>query len=317
MIITVTLNPALDKTAFVEDQLKPGELNRLNNIRIDAGGKGINVSNSIHSLGGESIAVGFAGGSSGEELLALIAKKGLKTDFVRIGGITRTNVKVLDKGGQLTELNESGPEISIAEWEEMEQKLSGYGKAGNTIILSGSLPPGLAKNSYQKLCAILRRSKSKVFLDADGEAFKYALESGPEEVPDFIKPNRHELIEYFGIEDDKNISEIKLVELCRSLLCKGIKLIALSMGKDGAMFVNKNGAWRSPALDVDVRSSVGAGDSMIGALVFGFEQQLSDEQGFALAMAASVAACTTDGTNAPGRVLVDSLMAKVRIEKIG
>ena len=316
MIITVTLNPALDKTGSV-DLLKPGELNRLHNIQLDAGGKGINVSNLIHSLGGESIAVGFAGGSSGEALLSLIAQKGIKTDFVHISGITRTNVKVLDKDGKLTEINEPGPEISTSEWQEMEQKLCGFGKAGNIIILSGSLPPGIAKNSYQKLCAILRQSKAAVFLDTDGEALKYALESTPEVIPDCIKPNKHELIEYFGIEDDKNITDTKLMELCRYLLCKGIKLVALSMGKDGAIFVNKNGAWRSPALTIEVRSSVGAGDSMIGALALGLEQNMPDEQCFALAMAASVAACTTEGTNAPSRVLVDTLLTKVRIKKIG
>ena len=315
MIVTVTLNPALDKTAMV-DSLHSGALHRLRDVRLDAGGKGINVSGIIHSLGGSSIAVGFAGGGSGEELLALIARKGFKSDFVHIGGITRTNLKVLDPGGRLTEFNEPGPEITTEEWQAMEAKLSGYGKEGTTVILSGSLPAGLDRAVYQKLSAMLRRSGAAVFLDADGESLRYALESPPAEIPDFIKPNRYELCEYFGIKNGTDLTEAQLVELCRSLIDRGIKLVALSMGEAGAVFVSTNGIWRAPAIKVAVRSTVGSGDSMTGALVYGFEQCLPDEQCFALALAASAGACTTEGTNPPGRALIDELLAQVRIEKM-
>jgi len=315
MIVTVTLNPALDKTASV-NEMKPHSLNRLRNLRLDAGGKGINVSAVIRALGGRGIATGFAGGGAGGELLSLVAKKGLDADFVRIAGVTRTNLKVVDTNGSLTELNEPGPEVKPGEWLEMEKKLFGYGKAGNTVVLSGSLPAGLGMDTYQKLSAMLRSQGATVFLDADGEALKLALESHPSEVPDYIKPNRYELLQYFGLASDENISEKKLVELCCFLLCRGIKVVALSMGGGGAIFANKNGVWKSPALDVQVRSTVGAGDSMTGALVHGFEQGLPDEQCFALTMAASAGACITEGTNPPSRTLVDTLLAGVRMEKL-
>ena len=315
MIVTVTLNPALDKTAFV-DAMKPLALNRLRNLRLDAGGKGINVSAVIRELGGRSIATGFAGGGVGEELLSLLAGKGLEADFFRVSGVTRTNLKVVDMHGGLTELNEPGPEIKPGEWLEMEKKLSSYGKAGNIVVLSGSLPGGLPGDTYQRFSAMLRRRGATVFLDADGAALKLALESPPSEVPDYIKPNRYELLQYFGIADDETITEAKLAELCRSLLCKGIKLVALSMGEAGAIFSNRNGTWKFPAVDIQVRSTVGAGDSMVGALAYGFEQGLPDEQCFALAMAASGGACATEGTNPPDRVLVDTLLGRVRMEKI-
>ena len=240
----------------------------------------------------------------------------LEADFVRIAGSSRTNLKIVDDSGRLTELNELGPEIKPEEWQEMEQKLSGYGLAGNIAVLSGSLPAGLGNETYQKLSAMLRRRGAAVFLDADGEALKCALESAPDEVPDYIKPNTYELLQYFGMTHENNITEAKLAELCQSLLRKGIKLVALSMGEAGALFVNNNGAWRSPALMIQVRSTVGAGDSMTGALVYGFEQGLPDEQCFALAMAASAGACTTAGTNPPDRELVQTLLAKTRMEKI-
>ena len=124
MIITVTLNPALDKTASV-DVMRANALNRLQNVQLDAGGKGVNVSAIIRSLGGRSVAVGFAGGGAGEELLSRIAGKGLEADFVRIAGSSRTNLKIVDNSGRLTELNEPGPEITPEEWQEMEKKLSG------------------------------------------------------------------------------------------------------------------------------------------------------------------------------------------------
>jgi 1-phosphofructokinase len=314
MIITVTLNPALDKTARV-DVMRANALNRLRDVQVDAGGKGVNVSAMIHALGGESLALGFAGGGAGEELLSLIAKKRLKADFVRISAITRTNLKVVDKQGALTELNEPGPAIQAAEWREMESKLTGYGAPGNAFALSGSLPAGLGTDTYKRLSTLLRRAGAAVFLDADGDALKQALQSAPDAIPDYIKPNRFELLQYFGIPDDERVSEIRLAELCYSLVDKGVKLLALSLGAEGAIFASKRGIWRAPVVPVEVRSTVGAGDSMIGALVYGFEQGLPEEQCFALAMAASAGACATDGTKPPDRALVDKLLKQTRIEK--
>jgi 1-phosphofructokinase len=315
MIITVTVNPALDKTARL-DELRPGALNRLREVTLDAGGKGVNVSAMIRSLGGDSIAVGFAGGGAGDELLSRIAAKGLRGDFVRIAAVTRTNLKIVAADGSLTEFNEPGPPVQGGEWRELEQKLSGYGAKGNTVVLSGSLPAGIGADTYKKLSVMLRGAGAAVFLDADGEALKQALESGPEGVPDYIKPNRYELLQYFGIRDDEAVTETKLAELCHILIARGIKLAALSMGADGAMFVSRDGVWRSAAVPVKVRSTVGAGDSMTGALVHGFEQGLPMEQCFALAMAASAGACTTEGTNPPTRALVNTLLTRTRIERI-
>lgn len=314
MIITVTLNPALDKTARV-DVMRANALNRLREVQVDAGGKGINVSAMIRALGGASVAVGFAGGGSGEELLSRIDGKGLKADFVRIAAVTRTNVKVVDNEGALTELNEPGPAIKPEEWREMENKLSRYGVPGNIIALSGSLPAGLGADTYKCLCALLRRAGAAVFLDADGDALKHALESEPDSIPDYIKPNRFELLHYFGILDGERVSETRLVELCRSLIDKGVKLVALSLGGEGAIFASKNGVWRAAAVPVEARSTVGAGDSMVGALVYGFEHGLPEEQCFALAMAASAGACATAGTNPPDHALVDELLQKTRLKK--
>ena len=289
MIVTVTANPALDKTARV-DVMRPGALNRLEEVVIDCGGKGVNVSTMIHALGGDSIATCFAGGGAGEELLSRIAAKGLRSDFVRIKNTTRTNLKVVDREGRLTELNEPGPQVSAEEWRSLEERLFRYTGRNSVFVISGSMPRGLEADAYRNLCGALRSKGAKVFLDADGEALKLALCALPSAVPDYIKPNRYEILTFFGIGNDEKVTEELLLELAERLLEKGPTLCALSMGAQGALFVNREGAWRAPGVDVPVRSTVGAGDSMVGALVYGLEQGLKAEECFIAAMASSAGA---------------------------
>jgi 1-phosphofructokinase len=314
MIVTLTLNPALDKTARV-DMMRPDSLNRLRDVRVDAGGKGVNVSAVIRALGGNSIAAGFAGGSTGDEIVSRLANSGIRADFVRIASLTRTNLKVVADDGALTELNEPGPEITAEEWKLLEEKLLGYAQTGSIFVLSGSLPRGLPADTYRRICASLRKGGAAVFLDADGEALKFALDAPAEEIPDYIKPNRYELLQYFGVPDNGDISDAELAAYCKEFLSRGVKLAALSMGAAGAIFVNSGGVWKAPPLDVPVKSTVGAGDSMVAALVYGIEQGLAAEHCFALAMAASAAAVSTEGTKPPDKAAVDKLLKKVVLQK--
>jgi 1-phosphofructokinase len=310
MIITVTLNPALDKTAHV-DRVCPGALNRLRDVTVDAGGKGVNVSSVVSVLGGKTIAAGFAGGTTGEELLKRLDDRAIPHDFVRIAGDTRVNLKLIDDEGALTELNEPGALVSPGEWQALEKKLSSLASKDTIFVLSGSLPAGLGADTYRNLCLALRgRNGSRVFVDADGEPLRQALLAAP----DYIKPNRYELLQYFSAPPDT--PEPRLVEFCRELLAKGLSFVALSMGEEGALFVTEAAAYRSPPLPVPVRSTVGAGDSMVAALAYGLDQGLSPEQSMTLAMAASAAAVTTAGTKAPDLALVKELETKVQLYRI-
>jgi 1-phosphofructokinase len=311
MIVTVTLNPALDKTALV-DVMRANALNRLREVTLDAGGKGVNVSAMARALGGATLAAGFAGGYTGEELLARIAERGIAHDFVRITAMTRINLKVMDAEGRLTELNEPGPVILSEEWEALEQKLSALAAAGNIFVLSGSLPQGIPADTYKNLCVSLRSAGARVFVDADGEAFRRALEAPP----DYIKPNRYELLQYFGEEDDGSPTEAHLLGLLRKLLDRGVSLAALSMGAEGALFACPDAAWRAEALPVPVRSTVGAGDCMVGALAYGIERGLPWEECLALSMAASAGAVTTAGTKAPEVSMVEELLKQVRLRRV-
>lgn len=145
MIITVTMNPAIDKTIDVE-RLERGGLNRITHVEVDAGGKGINVSKTIHQLGGESIAVGFLAGDAGRTIQNVLHEWGIKTDFIEVEGETRTNTKVFERTGELTELNEQGPEISAQDMEALLNKLEGYANENTLFVLAGSIPQGVEKD---------------------------------------------------------------------------------------------------------------------------------------------------------------------------
>ena len=309
MIVTVTMNPAIDKTVEI-DALVPGGLNRIRKVEYDAGGKGINVSKTIRELGGESIATGFLGGNSGKTIASVLEERGIKGDFIWVDGETRTNTKVFEESGAVTELNEPGPAISEEQMEELLEKLEGYATEHTLFILAGSIPSGVDKQVYAKIIERVHQKGAKVLLDADGELFRNSLEAQP----DIIKPNRVELEEYAGFE--YRASEEDLLKLADGLMDKGIGTVAISMGKGGAMLVRDGYKVKCPALSVKAHSTVGAGDAMVAALAYAWDHALDHEETMRLCMATSAGAVTTIGTKPPARELVDTLMEQVIIENI-
>ncbi len=309
MIVTDTMHPAIDKTIEIE-ALLPGGLNRIQKVEYDAGGKGINVSKTIHELGGSSIAVGFLGGNAGKTIESVLNEWGINNDFIWVRGETRTNTKVYEKSGALTELNEPGPQISKEQQEELVKKLEGYANEETLFVLAGSIPNGVDKQIYSEIIPRVHAKGAKVLLDADGELFRNALK----EKPDIIKPNRVELEEYFGF--DYRVSMEELLEAARKLQAQGIETVAVSMGKSGAMMVREGYEVKCPALSVKAHSTVGAGDAMVAALAYAWENKLGNEETVRLCMAASAGAVTTIGTKPPTRALVDELLEQVVIEQI-
>lgn len=306
MIITVTMNPAIDKTAYV-DSLQPGGLNRLKDIIQDPGGKGINVSKTLKELGEQTMACGFAGGSGGILLQKLLLEQEIHTDFVELKSNIRTNLKIVEEGGRVTELNEPGPVVTEAELESLMQKLIGYANKETVFVLAGSVPGGVSKDIYGRLTCMLREKGSGVIVDADGELFVNALDAAP----DVIKPNRQELEEYFHL--DNPADETQIITLGRRLLDKGIGLVAISLGAQGAVFITGERTLCCPGLKVEAHSTVGAGDAMTAALAYGLEQGLALEECAKLAMAVSAGAVTTRGTKAPKPQLVKELLGQVEM----
>lgn len=298
MVITVTMNPAVDKSAEIETYNVDG-LNVLKNVSTDVGGKGINVSRTLRVLNRPNIACGLVGGMSGQVIRNGLKKQMIMTDFVPIQGESRTNLKINTAFG-MAEFNEPGPKVHPEEVEELIDHLKAHAKPGNFFVLSGSLPEGVTSDVYQRIIQMCHGAGCKVFLDTSGEALKQGLKAEP----DYVKPNLQELLELYehdGSFDSKEemIDWVKQKSL--ELWSRGAKLVTVSLGADGAVFADGLEAMYVPAKDVNVSSTVGAGDAMTAAIAYGVESNMHFRDIIRYAMAVSGAACATKGTNPPER----------------
>lgn len=309
MIITVTINPAVDKTVEIEE-LKYGELNRFKNVISDAGGKGINVSKAIKALGGNSIASGFIGGSNGVFIETALNELNINCDFIHIQQNTRSNLKIVENNGRVTELNEPGSKILPNEIDNLIEKLESYANNSSLFVLSGSVPNSVDKNIYKVLIEKLKLKGAKILLDADGELFLNGLKAKP----NIIKPNRYELENLYNL--NHKASDNELIKIGSDILKNGIDLVAISLGKEGAIFIDKNNIIKCNALNVKSHSTVGAGDSMVAALAFGIDNNLDFESCIKLAMATSAGAVTTIGTKPPTLDLINQLQKQVELNNL-
>lgn len=309
MIVTVTMNPAIDKTVDI-GKFERGDLNRIKRVEIDAGGKGINVSKTIRELGGESIATGFVGGTSGTIIRQVLTDLGLRTDFVDVKGETRTNLKVVEETGEVTELNEPGPEVSKEQLNDLLNRLEGYANPDTLFVLAGSIPAGIPADIYRKITEQVHQKGAKVLLDADGVLFSESLKGKP----DMLKPNRSELERYYQM--DYRASEQELVLMGEKLLDQGASMAAISLGQMGAIFLTKGKRYRCPGLKVKAHSTVGAGDALVAAMAYSWNEKLPLETCIRLCMGASAGAVTSIGTKPPKRSLVDELVERVELLEI-
>lgn len=306
MITTVTFNPAVDKTAQV-DELIPGGHNRLKNVRQDAGGKGINVSKTLKAIGEDSTATGFIGGSAGQFIKNRLDELNIDNVFIQVDGDTRTNLKVLDKDMNLTELNEAGPECTSEDLDKMAELLT---DRSGILVLCGNTGPGVPKNIYRTLTEKAHANGLQVIMDADGELFREGIQAHP----DVIKPNRFELAQFFGKSEDE-MDAATMIELARTFIDEGVKLVVISMGIEGSLFVTKDRALQAPALKIPFQSAVGAGDAMVAALAYSLKHDLDLEQTLTLAVALSAGACMTEGTQPADAATVEKLKQEVTWEE--
>lgn len=309
MIITVTLNPAVDKTIEIDDFLV-GKVNRVSTLRLDAGGKGINVSKVIQSLGGTSKAVAILAGRNGEYIKNYLDSIGVENDAVFIGGETRTNTKVVDKKNHTnTDINESGPPVSSETLEKLQAKFYDNQDENSVLVFSGSIPQNVDKDIYKKWIVKAKEKGIKTVLDADGELLRQGIQAGPY----LIKPNIAELEGLFG-QKINNIEEA--VKLSKKLFDYGIEIITISLGEDGAIFIKKDSVIHAKGIKVKVESTVGAGDSMVAALALAIEKNYDFEKAVKLSVACGTASVMTAGTQAASLETIVELENKVQLEYI-
>ena len=219
--------------------------------------------------------------------------------------MTRTNLKVLDKDMELTELNEAGPLIGEVEVEQLKQKICELCKNDSIVVLSGNVSKGVDTNIYYELINEIKKSGSRVVFDADGELFAKGIQAKPL----VIKPNKYELATYFGVSQDVDNKEI--ISLAKTLLNEDTKYVVVSMGKQGAIFITQDQVILAEALKVEAHSSVGAGDAMVAGITYAIEQGYSLEEMIRFAVAASAGAVMTKGTQPASMEVVKELKNKV------
>ncbi len=298
MIYTVTFNPAIDYVVHF-DRLQVGEINRNVSEEFQFGGKGINVSNVLRTLGLDTVALGFVAGFIGEGFEKGLAEMGLKTDLIHVKeGMTRINVKV--KAAEETEINGIGPVITEEDMEELNRKLDAIGP-DNVLVLSGSIPACLSGDTYEKIMARLDGRGIRIAVDATKDLLVNVLKYHPF----LIKPNNHELGEIFGkvLKTDEEIAEC-----ARKMQEMGGRNILVSMAGDGALLLDENGqTHRIGCPKGKVVNSVGAGDSMVAGFLAGWLG--TGDYGYALKLGTATGSATAFSIGLAEKPLVEELLA--------
>jgi len=284
MITTVTLNPAIDRTLMLEN-LQPGGVSRILSASEKMGGKGLNVSTVLHALALETIAIGLIGKKNITVTDELMKPLEFHKEFLDIEGVTRTNTKLIDRvKKQTTDLNEAGFSVKASDERKFNERLKTWAMRSDYTVLSGSLPIGLAADTYRKIM-MEHAQLSEFVLDADGDA----LVEGIKAHPFLIKPNLDELKATFH---QTLRTDDEIVSYCHTLIeTYDIGMILVSLGEKGSLLVTHDTAYHASALQVDVVSTVGAGDALLAGFLAGLSRSLSLEECLRMASVCGALMC--------------------------
>lgn len=307
MIVTVTLNPSLDEWVEVP-RLRVGQLNRAVSSTRYPGGKGINVSRVVHELGGRTLAVALAGGHDGEILDDLLTLRRIAHRFVQVPGTTRNNYQIATtRPAGITQINAPGPRVSPAALSRVAGLITTL-RSSKAVALSGSLPPGLPAASYRILLERLHGLRVPLVLDSSGQALRDGLAGRPW----LIKPNRQEAEELLGRRLPRLADVLRAAQ---DLIRRGPQLAVISLGPEGAVLAGPSGCWHGRTPKVRVRSTVGAGDSLVAGFVTGYLRRGSLTEAFRLGLACGTATVMTSGTELCRRRDVQRLLPRIRLVK--
>lgn len=303
-VVTITLNPALDRTVFIPD-FTAGATNRVESMHSHAGGKGINVASALSDLGHRVAVSGFLGHDNTTIFERLFAAKRLEDRFVRIPGSTRQCIKIFhSEDSEITEVNFPGLAPSPNDIEFFHAMIGALN--AEWFVLSGSIPEGINTNIYKHLIQTLRSRGKKILLDTSGEPLALAIENAPH----IIKPNLHELSTLVGKPLN---SDAEILEVAHHILDRGIELVIVSLGAQGSLFISKTQTLKAKPPTVNVRSTVGAGDAMVAGIVSAQLRGLDLEAAARLATACSIDASQQLGPGLNSRQSVDQYRDQVMI----
>ena len=309
MIYTLTLNPAVDRELTVP-AMEFDSVLRASESRVDFGGKGFNVSRLLRGLEASSIAVGFLGGRAGELLQDGLQRLGIGTDFVWVSEETRTNVSIVTQLHEhYIKVNEKGPLVDEAKQSELLDKIDALAKQGDWWVLAGSLPPGISDDFYARIVNILNKHEARAILDTSGESLKL----GCVEKPYLVKPNADEAHSLTGLPVD-TLSEIDAAAL--EIRRMGAQNVVVSMGKAGALLNTSEGTWLTRSPKIEEKNPIGAGDSMVGGLVWALTQGIALKEALGWGVASGAATASLNGTEVGSRPLIEELFSQVQYERL-
>ena len=303
MIYTVTLNPSIDYIVEVND-FTLDSVNRMDKETKFPGGKGINVSRVLNTIGVPSKALGFLGGFTGEFIHKSLASEGIQTDFVQVQDDSRINIKL--KTGDETEINGLGPNLTEENIQALFEKLENI-KEGDILVLAGSIPPSLPNTFYTDLTKEFSKRGVKVVVDAGGKILSEVLSAKPF----LVKPNHHELSELFNTKI-KSVEDV--IPYGRKVLEMGAQNVIVSMAGDGALLFTGEDVFFANVPKGKVLNSVGAGDSLVAGFIGTYDQTKDFQKAFPFAVATGSA--TAFSEDLASKEKIESLLPQVQLKKL-
>ena len=309
MIYTLALNPAIDRTMWVERM----DFHATTRVRRESrypGGKGIDVSRVLTGLGVPNVALGFVGGFVGDELECRLGYEGVQTDMVRVSGETRTNIIVNETAGDGRHLllTAKGPKIDPHELGTLFRKIENLSEP-SMMAIGGSLPRGVHPDAYRRIITIMKRKGAMTILDADGENLRSGIQAGP----DYIKPNRHEMSELVGRELN-GLEEI--VQAAEEVRSQGVGTVLVSMGADGMVAVGDGKRYLATPPKVETVNNVGLGDSAVAGFMYGLANRFELKDCLVHGTAAGTATAMKPGTARANREDVMAMVPRIGLRDL-
>ena len=306
-VLTVTLNPALDLTVQLP-ALRLGEVNRSDNLQVHAAGKGLNVAQVLADLGHQLTVTGFLGEANAQPFEQLFAARGFADEFVRVAGETRSNIKLAEADGRITDINGPGLEVGAAQRDELLARLERMVPGHELVVVAGSLPRGVEVPWFVEMLQRLARLGARVALDTSGAALREGLALSPW----LIKPNEEELAQARDLDP---ADAQALADEARRLNAR-IEHVVMSQGAAGVSWFSPAAAWHAQPPKVRVVSTVGAGDSLLAGMLHGLLAGWPAERTLAHATAIAAQAVGQIGFGITDRAQLAELEAAVRLQPL-
>jgi 1-phosphofructokinase family hexose kinase len=318
MIVTVTMNPSVDKVYWVEDfkvcQTTQEEfLTRATRSSTSAGGKGANISRFLSAFGVSNVAMGFVGGNTGHVVVRYLQHKGVTTNFIWIHEETRVNVTILEEGRHHSPnlINERGPQVSETEVGRFMRRFQRIAKRASWIVLGGSLPPGVDSGIYAELIQIARENGARVMVSAAGEALTRAIAA----CPYLVKPDTRE---HMRLEGKSLATTEEIIAAGKNIIECGVEMVVISHHVTGDIVLTPDATWE---IEAKVPTSafenlVGADDAFLGGILLKLSEDEPVEEALRFGMAAGIASAESEKKICEDRATVEAEMKKITVERI-